>query len=690
MTASVWAQAPQKMSYQAVVRKNGNAFVKSAEVGIKISILHGSASGTAVYVETQTPTSNDNGLVSLEIGSGSVVSGIFASIDWANGPYFLKTEIDPDGGTNYSITGTSQLLSVPYALHSGAAENGITTTQADAITANTAKVGITTTQADAIAANTAKVGITTAQADAITANTAKVGITTTQAATIEANKSKNISQILSNGSDAGGNIISNIGDPISGKDAVTKDYVDNAIQGVSHIGLDAMAIITNVNCYGEATGSIDVSIPQESGNVTYLWSNGSNTQDLININNGEYTVRITNENNEFIKKGYLVTQNSSIQITSNITKSTGNDGAIDISVNGGVGPYQFSWNTGQITEDLQGLSGGNYILTVTDGVGCQSETNILVENQIELNETITNISCAYQSDGSIVLSPTGGAEPYTYSWYSGNTTSSRDNLSAGTHTVTVTDAIGSSIQKTFEITQPEQINVNYNLSHNTGSGGQIDVSVSGGTAPYLFEWNDGVTTEDRTGLEIGSYDLVVIDQNGCTSNMLFNIQYSLEISISDNLGQPLSGAQIVAFHPLTETYINGDEQEIQGNYIVLSQVQKTVTLLTAHPNFKGVILENISNTGSADVSFTDDTFGSLIIGQTGYLPVLSGRLNPIKDSSDRLYLYASNISINDGMQQPVTFNLIDPLKLEDIYGVVLNVWFPFAEGDTFLLNYQDF
>jgi hypothetical protein len=124
MTVSVFAQAPNKMSYQAVVRDGSNNLVSSAAVGMKISILQSSASGTAVYVETQTPTSNANGLVSIEIGAGTVVSGTFAAIDWANGPYFIKTETDPTGGTNYTIIGTSQLLSVPYALHAKTADNG--------------------------------------------------------------------------------------------------------------------------------------------------------------------------------------------------------------------------------------------------------------------------------------------------------------------------------------------------------------------------------------------------------------------------------------------------------------------------------------------------------------------------------------------------------------------------------------
>lgn len=118
LTASAFAQAPNKMSYQAVIRNSSNNLVINSTIGMQISILQGSVSGTAVYVETQTPTTNINGLVSIEIGGGIVVLGGMDSINWENSPYFIKTETDPNGGSNYNILGTSQLLSVPYALHS--------------------------------------------------------------------------------------------------------------------------------------------------------------------------------------------------------------------------------------------------------------------------------------------------------------------------------------------------------------------------------------------------------------------------------------------------------------------------------------------------------------------------------------------------------------------------------------------
>jgi hypothetical protein len=144
MTANVFAQSPEKMSYQAVVRDGSNALVTSTAVGMQISILQGSPSGTAVYVETQTPTSNANGLVSLEIGAGTVVSGDFTTIDWENGPYFIQTETDPTGGSNYTITGTSQLLSVPYALHAKTSESFTgTITETDPIYGASVAYGIT-------------------------------------------------------------------------------------------------------------------------------------------------------------------------------------------------------------------------------------------------------------------------------------------------------------------------------------------------------------------------------------------------------------------------------------------------------------------------------------------------------------------------------------------------------------------
>lgn len=121
LSIGVFAQSPEKMSYQAVIRDGENNLITDTQIGMQISILQGDANGSAVYTETQLPTTNANGLVSIEIGAGAT-SDDFSAIDWASGPYFVKTETDPAGGTTYTITGTSQLLSVPYALHAKTAD----------------------------------------------------------------------------------------------------------------------------------------------------------------------------------------------------------------------------------------------------------------------------------------------------------------------------------------------------------------------------------------------------------------------------------------------------------------------------------------------------------------------------------------------------------------------------------------
>jgi hypothetical protein len=116
---------PEQISYQAVVRDDNNAIVANQVVGMRISVLQNTVAGTAVYVETQTPTTNASGLLSIYIGAGTVGSGVFSDIVWSTGPYFIKTEIDPAGGTTYGIIGTTQLASVPYALYAKTAGNDV-------------------------------------------------------------------------------------------------------------------------------------------------------------------------------------------------------------------------------------------------------------------------------------------------------------------------------------------------------------------------------------------------------------------------------------------------------------------------------------------------------------------------------------------------------------------------------------
>ncbi len=117
LVSNTFAQAPQRMSYQAIVRDNLGNLVTNQNVSMRVSILQGSVSGTTSYSETHSTSTNNNGLVTIEIGGGLPITGTFSAINWSTGTYFIKTETDPSGGSNYSIVGTSQLLSVPYALY---------------------------------------------------------------------------------------------------------------------------------------------------------------------------------------------------------------------------------------------------------------------------------------------------------------------------------------------------------------------------------------------------------------------------------------------------------------------------------------------------------------------------------------------------------------------------------------------
>jgi hypothetical protein len=139
ITATMLAQSPQKLSYQAIVRNSTNQLLPNTQIGMRISIVQGTTTGTTVYSETQTPTTNINGLASIEFGGGAG----FDTINWESGPFYIKTETDITGATDYTITGTTQLLSTPYALYASKAGNGISTTLVSTLNAS----NITTTSA---------------------------------------------------------------------------------------------------------------------------------------------------------------------------------------------------------------------------------------------------------------------------------------------------------------------------------------------------------------------------------------------------------------------------------------------------------------------------------------------------------------------------------------------------------------
>ena len=226
LTSFVMAQAPDLVSYQAVIRNNRGELVSGKTVGIRIQIKEDSEFGAAVYVETHLAMTDKQGLVALEIGGGTPIMGSMEDIDWAHGIYFLQVETDPDGGTNYSITGVSQLLAVPYALHAKTAEiitGGLPEKDPDFI--NSAAGNIT--ENDIISWNS-KPG-TIVEEDTLFKRSVAVGIT--KADTIRWNgkpdhEKQGLADVLALGNDARGMPLKNIAVPVNADDVATKAYID--------------------------------------------------------------------------------------------------------------------------------------------------------------------------------------------------------------------------------------------------------------------------------------------------------------------------------------------------------------------------------------------------------------------------------------------------------------------------------
>jgi gliding motility-associated-like protein len=294
--------------------------------------------------------------------------------------------------------------------------------------------------------------------------------------------------------------------------------------------------VSNVLCFGGTTGSINGTTTGGTSPYTYAWSNGQTTEDLVGLAAGNYSITTTDANgcsiiNNFtITQPFLPVQVSATQV--NVSCAGGNNASIDVSVSNGTAPYSFLWNNSATTEDLTNLTSGTYSVDITDANGCSAQLSIIItepSNPISLSATQLNVPCFGQSTGSIDLNVIGGTAPFTYAWSNGQTTEDIVGLAAGSYSVSVTDTNGCTATTSLTISQPnaaltltETHQDALCLSTQTGA---IDLSVSGGTPGFIYQWNNGTTTEDLTGLNAGSYSVTVTDANACTQ--------SLTISISD-------------------------------------------------------------------------------------------------------------------------------------------------------------
>ena len=287
---------------------------------------------------------------------------------------------------------------------------------------------------------------------------------------------------------------------------------------------------TDITCGGTATGSMSVQV--NGGNVpfTYVWSTGSTNATLTNVPAGNYCVTVSEsggctaaacDNIVDINEALLI----SYVFTDTITCSGTCTAAIDLTIDGGVSPYTTVWSNGATTEDISNVCAGNYTIIVTDDAGCTASKTITVTNPPAMTLTfdLTHaISCAGNTDASLTVHVNNGEAPYTYTWSNGETTDTLSNIGSGTWSVTVTSALGCTAEGTYNITAPQPLQLTANVTQQvncaTGTGGEISLTVIGGTAPFVYAWSNGETGNVISNLTAGTYYFTVTDNHGCTNN----------------------------------------------------------------------------------------------------------------------------------------------------------------------------
>ena len=324
--------------------------------------------------------------------------------------------------------------------------------------------------------------------------------------------------------------------------SLQSDLPDTLVEITEPNEIEINGFVTQANC-GGTDGAIDISVSGDFPPFTYAWSSGQTTEDLSNIGAGTYTVFVTDGNGCTDSVSFNLNNISSINTLTNVTDVTcsgGADGAIEITTSGGTAPYSFSWNSGQTTEDINGLMAGTYALTITDDNGCQYTEDIAVNTVPGININLvsaTNEECSFDN-GAIDISVSGGSGSYGYSWDNGTATQDLSNIGAGSYTITVTDANLCSAQQSFSIINDvsncsafcfTNVAVEEVINENCGDGnGSIDVTIMDATPPYVVSWSTGATTDDLTNLNEGVYTITVTDANQCVITQ--------DISVSNDAG----------------------------------------------------------------------------------------------------------------------------------------------------------
>ncbi len=310
----------------------------------------------------------------------------------------------------------------------------------------------------------------------------------------------------------------------------------------------ANAVVDNVTCFGGSTGSINLTTLNGLSPISYLWNNGATSEDLNGIPVGTYTVTVTDGNG--CEAGATGTVGQPAQLSGNIVVTNsacfgGSTGSCILTVTGGTLPYTFLWNNGAVTEDITGISAGNYFVTVTDAHSCTINVNGTVTQPASaLTLTIvsqTDVTVYGGSDGSATVSGSGGTPPYSYSLNGGSyqATGVFVSLAAGTHKITLRDANMCTVDINVTITQP-MIPLSLNIVSQTdvacngGTTGAITAAAWGGLTPYEYRINGGAWQSSGTfgSLQAGSYTLAVRDASSASFDMAVTLTEPPELALS--------------------------------------------------------------------------------------------------------------------------------------------------------------
>lgn len=307
---------------------------------------------------------------------------------------------------------------------------------------------------------------------------------------------------------------------------------------------------TEVSCNGGSDGTITVTVSSGTANYDYSWSNGASTSNSSSNSNtitglaaGTYTVTVTDANSNTVAASHTIGEPSSpvsatITVDQMVSCFNGNDGQMTASASGGSGAFSFAWMNGSTSATISGLTAGTYTVTVTDANGCtDSESATITGPSSGLSISLSvdsNATC--NTTGGISAIASGGTTAYTYAWSTGSSMSSITGLTAGSYTVTVTDANGCTDVESGTISQSSTLIASIaqgsSISCNGGNDGSLTSSATGGTAGYTYSWVTGGTTATQTNLAAGTYTVTVTDANGCTDEETFTLTEPTTLVVS--------------------------------------------------------------------------------------------------------------------------------------------------------------